>query len=191
VNLLTSFVPFFVCPLVSIHYLAGGQYVTMAEHLVPKGFDAVVKNNLSGTWNFIYHVATLAFIPQKDGTIVNIIAQIKRGFPGMLHTGAARAGVANLTKTLAVEWSKYGIRTNAIAPGVIESTGTTKYTPEFLEAAKKSAPIKRLGTTQEVTHLACFLASKKAASFITGQTYYVDGGQSLGREMWSLPSAKL
>jgi citronellol/citronellal dehydrogenase len=173
-----------------IHVLinnAGGQYVTMAEHLVPKGFDAVVKNNLSGTWNFIYHCAKLAFIPQGYGSIINIIAQIKRGFPGMLHTGAARAGVANLTKTLAVEWSKYGIRTNSVAPGVIESTGTTKYTPEFLSAAVKSAPMERLGTVREVAHLVCFLASPKSAGFITGQTYYVDGGQSLGREMWSLP----
>jgi len=159
----------------------------MAEHVVPKGFDAVVRNNLSGTWNFIYHCATLAFIPQKHGTIINIIAQIKRGFPGMLHTGAARAGVANLTKTLAVEWSKYGIRTNSIAPGVIESSGTTKYTPEFMTAAIESTPVHRLGTTQEVTHLVCFLASPKASSYITGQTYYVDGGQSLGKEIWSMP----
>lgn len=146
-----------------------------------------MKNNLSGTWNFIYHVATLAFIPQKSGAIVNIIAQIKRGFPGMLHTGAARSGVDNLTKTLAVEWSKYGIRTNAIAPGVIESSGTNKYTPEFMKAAVESSPMERLGTVQEVAHLALFLASSHAAGFVTGQTYYVDGGQSLGREIFALP----
>lgn len=173
----------FPCSLSS----AGGQYVSLAEHVVPKGFDAVVRNNLVGTWNFIYHVANLAFIPQKDGTIINIIAQIKRGFPGMIHTGAARAGVDNLTKTLAVEWSKYGIRTNAIAPGVIESTGTTKYVPEFLIAARDSAPMQRLGTTKEVCHLALFLASNKTAGFITGQTYYVDGGQSIGSDIFAIP----
>lgn len=177
----------------ALSVVAGGQYVSLAENVTPKGFDAVVRNNLSGTWNFIYHVANLAFIPQKNGTIVNIIAQIKRGFPGMIHTGAARAGVDNLTKTLAVEWSKYGIRTNSIAPGVIDSSGTTKYVPEFLAAARDSAPLRRTGTVKEVSHLTMFLASEKTAGFITGQTYYVDGGQSIGSDIFAfgLPPAKL
>lgn len=146
--------------------------------------EAVVKNNLLGTWNFIYYVAKLAFIPQNCGTIVNITAQVKRGFPGMLHTGSARAGVENLTKTLAVEWSKYNIRTNAVAPGLIDSIGTTKYTPEFMKAAREGTPMKRLGTTKEVANLVLFLASNEAASYITGQTYYIDGGQSLGSEIF-------
>ena len=69
---------------------AGGQYRTAAEDCNPKGFDAVVKNNLLGTWRVIYFVVNLAMIPQKKGSILNVIAQIRNGFPGMVHTGSAR-----------------------------------------------------------------------------------------------------
>ncbi|HEY8088994.1 MAG TPA: SDR family NAD(P)-dependent oxidoreductase, partial [Polyangiaceae bacterium] len=83
---------------------AGGQFFTPAEDLTPKGWDAVVRNNLSGTFYMTREVATASMIPKRRGRIVNVIAQIARGFPGMVHTGAARAGVENMTKTLAVEW---------------------------------------------------------------------------------------
>ena len=164
---------------------AGGQFPSAAETLSPRGFEAVVRNNLFGTWNFLHATANLAFIPQKRGRIVNVIAAVVRGFPGMVHTGAARAGVENVTKTIAVEWAQHGIRANAIAPGVIKTTGTDQYPPEILEEARKANPLKRLGTPEEVAHLIAYLASKQA-DFVTGQTFYIDGGQSLWGDLWKL-----
>ena len=165
---------------------AGGQFPSPAESLSPKGFEAVVRNNLLGTWNFTHAVATKAFIPQKRGRIVNVIAQIARGFPGMVHTGAARAGVGNMTKTLAVEWALHGIRVNAVAPGVIKTTGTAQYPPELLENAKRASPVKRLGSPEEVAHVIVYLASRYA-DFVTGQTWYIDGGDSLWGDQWVVP----
>lgn len=165
---------------------AGGQFPTTAETLSPKGFAAVIRNNLTGTWTMTHAVANKAMIPQKRGRIVNIIAQIIRGFPGMVHTGAARAGVDNMTKTLAVEWALHGIRVNAIAPGVIVTTGTKQYPPELLDNAEKANPLKRLGTAEEVSHLITYLASRYA-DFVAGQTFYIDGGASIWGEQWFLP----
>ena len=119
---------------------AGGQFSTPAEMLSPKGWDAVIRNNLNGTFYMTREVAVASMIPQQRGRIVNIIANIARGFPGMVHTGAARAGVDNMTKTLAVEWAQHGIAVNAIAPGVIRSSGTERYPPELLEMGRRSTP---------------------------------------------------
>lgn len=165
---------------------AGGQFPTTAESLSPKGFAAVVRNNLIGTWAMTHAVANKAMIPQKRGRIVNVIAQIIRGFPGMVHTGAARAGVDNMTKTLAVEWALHGIRVNAVAPGVIVTSGTKQYPPELLDTAEKANPLHRLGTAEEVSHLITYLASRYS-DFVTGQTYYIDGGASLWGDQWFLP----
>jgi len=165
---------------------AGGQYPSPAKLISPKGFAAVVRNNLVGTWNMIHSVANKAMLDEGGGgCIINIIAQIKRGFPGMAHTGAARAGVDNLTKTLAVEWASEGVRVNAIAPGIIKSTGTERYPPELLELGRKATPAKRLGTPEEVAELIAFLSSP-TADFITGQTVYIDGGQSLWGDLWEI-----
>lgn len=165
---------------------AGGQFPTTAEALSPKGFQAVIRNNLVGTWAMTHAVANKAMIPQKRGRIVNVIANVVRGFPGMVHTGAARAGVENMTKTLAVEWAMYGIRANAVAPGVIVTSGTKQYPPELLDSAEKANPLHRLGTAEEVSHLITYLASRYA-DFITGQTFYIDGGASVWGEQWQVP----
>ena len=165
---------------------AGGQFPTTAEALSPKGFAAVVRNNLVGTWSMTHAVANKAMIPQKRGRIVNIIAQIIRGFPGMVHTGAARAGVDNMTKTLAVEWALHGIRVNAVAPGVIVTSGTKQYPPELLDTAEKANPLHRLGTAEEVSHLITYLASRYS-DFVVGQTFYIDGGASLWGDQRFLP----
>ncbi len=165
---------------------AGGQRAFLAADMPLTNFEKVVQNNLVGTFAMTQAVAQQAMIPQKRGSIVNIIAQIYRGFPGMVHTGAARAGVDNMTKSLAVEWSPHRIRVNAVAPGIIRTSGTDRYPPELLDVARRATPWKRLGVAEEVAHLVTFLASP-AADFVTGSTYYIDGGAALWGDMFPLP----
>lgn len=164
---------------------AGGQFPSAAENISYNGFRAVINNNLNGTFYMSQIMAKSFFIPQKEGSIINIIANVFRGFPGMVHTGAARAGVDNLTKTLAVEWSRFNIRVNAIAPGIIQSTGLENYPPEFLKGIEAEIPAKRMGTTNEVAYPVIFLSSPMAA-FITGETLYVDGGNRLWGDQWKM-----
>ncbi len=165
---------------------AGGQFWTPAEDLATKGWDAVIRNNLSGTFYVTREVAVASMIPNKRGRIVNVIAQIARGFPGMVHTGAARAGVENMTKTLAIEWARHDVAVNAVAPGVIRSSGTEKYPPELLEMGRRATPMRRIGTCEEVAELCAYLASD-AASFVTGETWYIDGGAHLWGDTWLIP----
>ncbi|MDB4969861.1 MAG: Citronellol and citronellal dehydrogenase [Myxococcales bacterium] len=165
---------------------AGGQFPSPAEHLSARGFEAVVRNNLNGTFFMTREVAVRAMIPQKAGSIVNVIANIARGFPGMAHTGAARAGVENLTKTLAVEWAQHDVRVNAVAPGIIQSTGIAQYPPELVKMSVARTPQKRIGTVEEVAHSIVYLASP-AAAFITGTTLQIDGGASLWGDSWLIP----
>ena len=165
---------------------AGGQFPMPAQQMSLKGFDAVIRNNLSGTFYITQAVANAALIPQGSGAIVNVIANIYRGFPGMAHTGAARAGVDNLTKTLAVEWAQFGLRVNAVAPGVIDSGALAKYGAAIVEMSKRQVPLKRHGTSEEVAAAIIFLGSP-AASYITGATLYVDGGDRLWGDVWPIP----
>lgn len=160
---------------------AGGQFPSTAEMLNDKAWTAVINNNLNGTFFMTREMANTFFIPQKEGNIVNIIANIYRGFPGMVHTGAARAGVENMTKTLAQEWSDYNIRINCVAPGIVDSSGLETY-PEpiqkMFEHAKKAIPMHRFAQEKEVANAVCFFASD-LASYTTGTTLYVDGAQHL------------
>lgn len=164
---------------------AGGQFPSPAQHISPNGFLAVVKNNLVGTFHVCREVANQAMIPAKRGRIINVIANIYRGFPGMVHTGAARAGVENMTMTLAVEWAQFGILINAVAPGIIVSSGTAQYPPQLLERGIRETPLKRAGTCEEVAAAIVFLASP-AAQFITGTTLRLDGGQALWGHTWEI-----
>src|SRR4051812_911365 len=165
---------------------AGGQFPSPAQHISPNGFLAVIKNNLVGTFHMCREVANQWMIPQKGGRIVNVIANIYRGFPGMVHTGAARAGVENMTMTLAVEWAQFGILVNAVAPGIIISSGTAQYPPQLLERGIKETPLKRAGTVDEVAASIVFLAGP-AAQFITGTTLRMGGGQALWGHTWEIP----
>ena len=165
---------------------AGGQFPSPAQHISPNGFLAVVKNNLVGTFHMCREVANQWMIPNKGGRIVNVIANIYRGFPGMAHTGAARAGVENLTMTLAVEWAQFKILVNAVAPGIILSSGTAQYPPQLLQRGIAETPLKRAGTVEEVAASIVFLASP-AAQYITGQTLRIDGAQALWGHTWEIP----
>jgi len=164
---------------------AGGQFPSPAQAISPNGFLAVIKNNLVGTFHVTREVANRWMIANGGGRIVNVIANIYRGFPGMVHTGAARAGVENMTMTLAVEWAQFGILINAVAPGIIASTGTQQYPPELLERGVRETPLKRVGSVDEVAASIVFLASP-AAQFITGATLRLDGGQALWGHTWEI-----
>ncbi len=168
---------------------AGGQFPSPAHLLSPRGFEAVIRNNLNGLFFMTHAVANVAMIPARRGRIVNVIADIARGFPGMVHTGAARAGVENMTKTLAVEWASFGIRVNACAPGTIRSSGTVQYGEDTLELSRKATPVMRLGTVEEVSRVIVFLASD-ANDFVTGSTYGIDGGGSLWGDVWPIEDPK-
>jgi citronellol/citronellal dehydrogenase len=169
---------------------AGGQFPTTAETLAPKGWEAVIRNNLNGTFFVTQTVANKHMIRKRRGRIVNVIADIARGFPGMVHTGAARAGVENLTKTLAIEWAQHNIQVNAVAPGIIKTSGTSQYPPELIEAARQRTPMKRVGTAEEVAELVAYLCCD-AAWFVTGETWYIDGGKHLWGDSWVIPDLQL
>jgi len=122
---------------------AGGQFPQMALDFKPKGWTAVIENNLSGTW-YMMQAAARAWVERKaPGVIVNIVADFWRGMPGIAHTAAARAGVAYLSKSVAVEWAPLNIRVNCIAPGVLETSGFAHYPPEGLATYPQANPMKR------------------------------------------------
>ncbi|HIA36547.1 MAG TPA: SDR family oxidoreductase [Flavobacteriales bacterium] len=159
---------------------AGGQFPSPAENINTKGWNAVIETNLSGTFHMSRHVYN-AIMKKNGGAIVNIIADMWNGFPMMSHTGAARAGVDNLTKTLAVEWGRNGVRVNSVAPGLIHSSGLDSYAPEFKQyilSAGKNNQANRMGTEEEVAAAVVYLLSP-AAAYITGETLKVDAGESL------------
>lgn len=160
---------------------AGGQFPSPAIHIRPKGWRAVIDTNLNGTWFMSQAVAKRLQAAKRPGRIINIVANMWRGFPGMAHTGAARAGVVNLTKSLALEWARHGILVNAVAPGVIRSSGLDTY-PDAVRAqieteVPKHIPLKRLGTMDDVAWSVAYLAGP-AGRYITGETVCVDGGQA-------------
>lgn len=164
-----------------IHHLVnngGGQFPSPAAAIRKKGWDAVIETNLTGT--FLMCQAAAPDMP-AGSSIVNIIAQMWNGFPMMAHTGAARAGVDNLTKTLAFEWAPMGLRVNAVAPGVILSSGIDTYSEanrRFFFESTQHIPAGRLGTPREVAAAVVYLLSP-AAAFVTGTTLRIDGGEPL------------
>ena len=164
---------------------AGGQFPSLAEDISVKGWQAVVNTNLNGTWYVTQTMAKHFFIPANTGAIVNVVLNNFRGTPGMSHSAAARAAVSNLSMTLAVEWARYNIRINCIAPGIIQSSGLNNYPPELTADLTKHLPMKRLGTVDEVAWMALFLSSPMAA-YTTGDTIYVDGGARLWGDIYQI-----
>ncbi len=166
---------------------AGGQFLSPAEYIKTRGWNAVINTNLTGTF-LMCREAYTQHLGKHGGAIVNMLIEMSRGFPGMVHSGAARAGIENLSKTLAVEWAKSGVRVNAVAPGIIEGSGLASY-PEsirpFIEQARQDMPSKRFGTESEVAAAIVFLLSP-AASYISGQSIGIDGGSSLWRKTWEI-----
>lgn len=165
----------------------GGQFFSPAEALSPRGWDAVVNTNLTGQWAVTQAVAN-GWMLEQGGAVVNVTMLSHRGFPGMAHSVAARAGIEALTRTVAVEWASRGVRVNCVAPGLIASSGFRNY-PEgtfVLEDLARRVPLKRFGSAEEIAATIAFLVSP-AGAFITGQVLTVDGGQSLWGDSWIIP----
>ena len=155
---------------------AAGNFLCAAEELSPNGFGTVVDIDLKGSFN----VCRAAFgeLKKNRGQILNISATLHYlGTPMQIHVSAAKAGVDALTKNLAVEWGRYGIRVNAIAPGPIGDTeGMKRLVPEPIkEKLKQRIPLGRFGLIEDIETAALFLCSD-AASYINGAVLVVDGG---------------
>jgi citronellol/citronellal dehydrogenase len=162
---------------------AGGQFLSPAEAISPKGFKTVIDLNVMGTWLMTHAAATKAFIPQGGGKVLSVTLSPHNGMPGMVHSGAARAAVENMMRTLAVEWARFGIRTCALAAGQFATeTLLTKYPQVVVDNLERSIPIGRAGRSEEMAWLVAYLASP-AGDFFSGTTITIDGA----RDNWAGP----
>ena len=162
---------------------AGGQFLSPAEAISPKGFRTVIDLNVQGTWLMTHAAATKAFIPQGGGKVLSVTLSPHNGMPGMVHSGAARAAVENMMRTLAVEWARFGIRTCALAAGQFATeTLLTKYPQVVVDNLERSIPIGRAGRPEEMAWLVAYLASP-AGDFFSGTTITIDGA----RDNWAGP----
>ena len=162
---------------------AAGNFLCAAEELSPNGFGTVVDIDLKGTFNVSR--AAFAELKKNRGQILNISATLHyTGTPYQLHVSAAKAGVDALTRNLAVEWGRYGIRVNTIAPGPIEDTeGMNRLVPpQVKDKILRRIPLGRFGRIEDIEQSAVFLCSD-AASFINGAVLVVDGGQWLSNKI--------
>jgi NAD(P)-dependent dehydrogenase (short-subunit alcohol dehydrogenase family) len=163
---------------------AAGNFICRAEDLSPNGWDAVVGIVLNGSFYCSRAVGRHMIARGGSGAIVSILANyVWTGSAGTVHSAAAKAGVMSLTQTLAVEWARYNIRVNAVAPGPIETPGAAQQlwnTPEAVQRITESIPLKRWGKPEDVADAVTFLASDHAG-FITGEILTVDGGSWLGK----------
>ena len=165
---------------------AGGQFAAPLEKISANGWDAVVRTNLTGGFLVAREVYT-QWMKQHGGAIVNMIADMWNGMPGMGHSGAARAGMLNFTETAALEWAP--VRVNAVAPGWIASSGLDHYPPEMREHIRSlsgKVPLNRLGTEAEISAAIVFLLSP-AAAFISGSCIRIDGAAPNVKSNYTLP----
>jgi NAD(P)-dependent dehydrogenase (short-subunit alcohol dehydrogenase family) len=164
---------------------AAGNFVVQAEELSPNGFRSVVDIVLNGT--FLCSRAAGRHWLEKDlpGSIVNVIATYAwTGAPGVVHSAAAKAGVWNMTMTLAAEWGPRKIRVNSVAPGVVVTEGASKNLgyddPTVQKAITSLIPSRRMATSEEVADAVAYLASP-FASYVNGTCFTIDGGAWLNR----------
>jgi citronellol/citronellal dehydrogenase len=162
---------------------AGGQFLSPAEAISAKGFRTVVDLNVQGTWQMTHAAATRAFIPGGGGKVISVTLSPHNGMPGMVHSGAARAAVENMTRTLSVEWARFGITLTALAAGQFDTEVLrTKYPPEVTENVTRTIPLGRLGRPEEIAWMVAYLASP-AGDFVSGAVITIDGA----RDNWFGP----
>lgn len=168
---------------------AGGQFPQAAIDFAPKGWNAVINNNLNGTWLMMQRAAQYwrdhaSAVAPMLRSICNIVVVVERGMPGVAHTVAARAGIIGASRTVAVEWAPLGIRVNCVAPGLTATEGLRVYPPEAQKEFPLANPLKRPGTPMEIAE-ACIYLSAGSGSFVTGEVLTVDGGGKLWGELWT------
>jgi citronellol/citronellal dehydrogenase len=156
---------------------AGGQFLSPAEAISPKGFRTVIELNVVGTWLMTHAAATKAFIPQRRGKVLSVTLSPHNGMPGMVHSGAGRAAVENMMRTLSVEWARFGLTLVALAAGQFDTeTLRTKYPKQVVEGVPRTVPLGRLGTEEEMAWLVAYLASP-AGDFFSGTVLTIDGAR--------------
>ncbi len=167
---------------------AGGQFMSPAEAITPKGFRTVIELNVEGTWLMTHAAATKAFIPQEGGKVVSVTLSPHNGMPGMVHSGAARAAVENMMKTLSIEWARFNIKLCAVAPGQFGTeTFRTKYPKVVTENVERSIPAGRVGEPEEMAWLIAYLASP-AGDFFSGAVLTIDGARDNWFGPWPPPN---
>ena len=163
---------------------AGGQFPSPAEAMSVKGWNTVVNNNLNGLW-YVTQAVAKRMIPAGGGRIISITADNRDGMPGIVHSSAARAAVANMARTLSLEWARYGILVNCVAPGTIRTEGfDATYDDVARGRLADEQPLGHLGKPEDVAWMVAFLASP-AGDFITGEEIVVKGGH-VGTT-WTIP----
>jgi citronellol/citronellal dehydrogenase len=155
---------------------AGGQFAAPLEEIALKGLRAVHRLNVDAPWHLTHEAATRWMIPRRTGFVCFVGFSPRRGVPRMAHSSAARAALENMASTIAIEWSRYGIRAVCVSAGLIRTEGMLGYGgPELVDELAKTVPLGRAGSPEEVAATIAFLASDGGA-YVTGTTIVVDGG---------------
>jgi len=158
---------------------SGVARVTPLAELAPADWQRVIDTNLTGVFNGC-RAAAPRLIAQKSGKVINVASVLaEAGLPGYVAYAASKGGVISLTKALAVEWARYNIQVNALAPGwfVTPMNAEAFVDPQIRERLLRNVPMRRTGRLEEVGPLTVYLASP-ASDFMTGQTIFLDGGQT-------------
>ncbi len=160
---------------------AAGNFISPTERLSPQAVDAVLNIVLHGTFYCTLELGKRWIARKQAGTVLNIATTYAASGSGyVVPSAAAKAGVVAMTKSLAAEWGKYGVRLNAIAPGPFPTEGAWSRllpTPEIQAMFEKQIPLRRVGEHIELANLASYLISD-AAAFITGDLSSIDGGET-------------
>lgn len=169
-------------PLTGLLNNAAGNFISRTEDLSARGFDAIANTVLHGTFYVTHAVGRRWIAGKHKGSVVSIVVTwVWSGSPFVVPSAMSKAGVHVMTQSLAVEWGRYGIRLNAIAPGIFPTEGAGKRLApgrDFRDEAVAVNPMRRTGEMQELQNLAAFLMAD-GAEFLTGQTIAIDGGANL------------
>ncbi len=168
---------------------AGGQFLSPAEGISAKGFRTVMELNVQGTWQMTHAAAEKAFIPQRSGKVISVTLSPHNGMPGMVHSGAARAAVENMMRTLSIEWARFNVKLCAVAAGQFDTEVLrTKYPKQVSENVARTVPLQRLGAPEEMAWMIAYLASP-AGDFLSGCVVTIDGARDNWFGAWPPPGA--